>query len=121
MRIGLFITLTLFPLGLLGGDIDHWETPVRSGSICSYLVPSAPVDVTWTERGFDDTAWESGPGGVGYGDDDDSTLIDASLSVYCRYRFNLSDTSVVSDLILDVDFDDGFVAFLNGTELARYN
>ena len=121
MKNRLFIVLILFPFSLLGVETDHWESPVKLGNICRYLVPSAPVDATWTLPGYDDAAWNSGPGGVGYEDNDDPTTIDPTLSVYCRYRFTLPDPSVVAELILDVDFDDGFVAYLNGTELARYH
>ncbi len=121
MKIRLAIVLFLVPVNLLCVT-DHWETPVGTGSICHYLLPSAAVDPGWTGLGFDDSTWESGPGGVGYGDDDDGTTTnDSVISVFCRYRFNLPDLSQVSKLILEMDFDDGFVAYLNGTELARYN
>ncbi|RPI43648.1 MAG: hypothetical protein EHM46_03790, partial [Bacteroidetes bacterium] len=106
---------------LMAGEPDHWESPVQAGDTCRYLVPGGPVDGGWMLRGNADTAWNAGPGGVGYGDGDDRTESDTCLSVYCRYRFGLTDPSVITKLILDVDFDDGFVAYLNGVELARNN
>jgi len=102
-------------------DIDHWETILSPGMTCRYLVPSAPVDAGWKDPGFDDGAWTQATGGVGYGDEDDNTLISPALSVYCRYEFTLTNPDILSGLILDMDFDDGFVAYLNGTELARFN
>ncbi len=113
--------LSVLPLQLMGGDIDHWESIVRVGSTCRYLIPGAPVDPAWINRGYDDSTWDSGQGGVGYGDGDDLTIIDPAISVYCRYHFEITDPGVIAELILDVDFDDGFVAYLNGTELGRYN
>jgi hypothetical protein len=70
---------------------------------------------------FDDSGWTRGTGGVGYADGDDNTIIGPSISVYCRYNLPLSNPEIISHLVLDMDFDDGFVAYLNGVELARYN
>lgn len=114
-------TILLFSFFLAFASTDHWESIITTGSQCHYLVPTAPVDDLWTSIEFDDSGWATGPGGIGYGDDDDSTLIDTAISVYCRYTFNISDLSVLTGILLDVDFDDGFVATLNGTELARFN
>ncbi len=120
MNIRFAVILILVPMNLFGA-VDHWETPVAPGSICRFLVPSSPVTDRWTGNAFDDSEWDAGPGGIGYGDEDDGTTVDTAKAVYCRYRFDLADPAVVSELILDMDFDDGFVAYLNGTELARYN
>jgi hypothetical protein len=121
MRMLILMVMALLPASLSGEGTDHWESILTQGSPCSYLVPSGPVDAGWIDPGFDDAAWISGPGGVGYGDGDDATVTGEVLSVYCRYHFTVSDPAVVDQLILDMDFDDGFVAYLNGTELARFN
>ena len=104
-----------------GQLVDHWETLIIPGRQCSYLVPDAPVDPGWTNIAFDDSGWITATGGVGYGDGDDNTVIDPAISVYCRYDFSLSNPDVITYLLLDMDFDDGFVAYLNGVEIARYN
>ncbi|MGW8317419.1 MAG: CotH kinase family protein, partial [Bacteroidales bacterium] len=101
-------------------EIDHWETAIKPGSICHYLVPSSQPDPEWTLPGYNDASWLSGPGGVGYGDEDDMTTINPAISVFCRYSFEVADPSVILELILDMDFDDGFVAYLNGHEVARF-
>ena len=100
---------------------DHWETVIIPGRQCHYLVPASDVDTAWTATGFDDSGWDYNTGGIGYGDNDDNTTIDPAISVYCRYDFTLSDPGIITQLVLDMDFDDGFVAYLNGTELARFN
>jgi hypothetical protein len=102
-------------------DIDHWETVIIPGRQCRYLVPDGPVDPAWTTIGYDDSGWTTGTGGVGYGDEDDNTIIDPAISVYCRYHFTLSNPDIIIQLLLDMDFDDAFVAYLNGVELARQN
>jgi hypothetical protein len=102
-------------------EIDHWETVITPGRQCTYLVPDSPVDPQWMTTNFDDSGWTRGTGGVGYADGDDNTIIGPSISVYCRYNLPLSNPEIISHLVLDMDFDDGFVAYLNGVELARYN
>jgi len=119
--IGLLLSLFLFNPGALAQETDHWETLVLPGRTCRYLVPDSPVDPSWTTTAFDDSGWTYAVGGVGYGDNDDNSIIDPALSVYCRYHFTLNSPEVITELILDMDFDDGFVAYLNGVELARHN
>lgn len=83
---------------------------------------SSPPDA-WREPDFDDSAWESGPSGFGYGDRDDATILDDMLdgytSVACRKEFFLSaeDLGAV-ELTLGMTYDDGFCAFANGTPFA---
>jgi hypothetical protein len=119
LKISLVSVLICLATAMHAGDIDHWESIIRTGCPCRYLVPEQPVDAQWTDPGYNDLLWIPGTGGVGYGDEDDNTVIDPCISVYCRYEFEITDPGVIESLILDVDFDDGFVAYLNGTELGR--
>lgn len=77
-----------------------------------------PAD--WMNPGFNDAGWLSGTTGIGYGDDDDATVLDdmrnAYTTVYLRHTFALDDLSDIDQLELRVDYDDGFVAYLNGVE-----
>ncbi len=102
--------------------IDHWETIVYAEGMWKYIVPSSPVDPLWNTSLFDDTGWNTGQGGFGYGDGDDNTLVTPPIkSLYIRQVFNIVDTSLLATAMLNVDFDDGFVAYLNGIEIARVN
>lgn len=121
------IILYLFLILLSGNrvytqSVDHWEGIVEASDIWKYLIPVSELPVEWTNPGFDDSMWSSGPGGIGYGDGDDSTLVpDGTLSVFMRKSFTLSKASDVISAFLYVDYDDAFVAYLNGTEIARAN
>ena len=42
-------------------------------------------------------------------------------SIYTRMNFNVDDPSAIATLILQMKYDDGFVAYLNGTEVMRAN
>ena len=118
---GLLLILLVLSSALRAQEIDHWETMLGPGRICRYLVPNSPVDPNWINPGFDDSSWTSAEGGVGYGDDDDNTIISQAMAVYCRYEFIITSPELIGALILDMDFDDAFVAYLNGTEVARFN
>ena len=101
---------------------DHWETAIFANDEWRYSVPSSEPSNNWNEIDFDDSAWGNGQGGFGYGDGDDGTLIDPSISVYFRRSFSVIDLSKLSCAILSADYDDGYIAYLNGYEISRsYN
>ncbi len=79
----------------------------------------------WREAAFDDSKWESGPSGLGFSDDDDATVIDDMqgkyVALFVRHGFDVPAAALAKRLILRVDYDDGFAAYLNGKEVAREN
>jgi len=87
-----------------------------------------PLNVAWGRVDFDDSAWDSGAGGIGYGDGDDATDVGAEMyniagSLYMRQAFVVSSATAgrSESLVLTVDYDDSFIAYLNGLEIARRN
>jgi hypothetical protein len=42
-----------------------------------------------------------------------------TITVFLRKEFQLSSKAEVMELILDIDYDDAFVAYINGVEIAR--
>jgi len=100
----------------------HWETAIFAEDDWRYIVPSFAVETGWNTIEFDVSNWDEGPGGFGYGDGDDGTIIDPAISVYFRRNFSVSDLTKLSSAVLSADYDDGFVAYLNGHEIGRsYN
>jgi len=97
------------------------------------LVPIGPVGDEWKDSGdFDDLAWFSctgSPGGVGFERttgfenfislDLQEQMYARNATCYVRIPFTI-DTNYTS-LTLNVRYDDGFVAYLNGVEVARRN
>ncbi|MFZ2338616.1 MAG: CotH kinase family protein [Bacteroidales bacterium] len=110
-----------FSMALCAQTTDHWETVVSAGDTWSWFPGYSQPASGWNTQGFDDSSWLTGPGGIGYGDGDDMTVTDNVPSVYLRREFALYDISAISAFCLFVDFDDGFVAYLNGHEIARAN
>jgi len=100
------------------------------------LVPSRSVGETWKNPGgFNDRSWTrtSGrPGGVGYDMDTDydglisldvgAYMHSRSTTCYVRIPFVFNDNvEDFNSLSLNVRYDDGFVAYLNGVEVAGRN
>ena len=100
---------------------DHWEMPVNALTSWRYAVGSAAIDTNWRNQSFNQNTWTSGNGGIGFGDGDDNTTVAMCTSVMMRKTFNIPDTSQVLKAVLMMDYDDGFVAYLNGVEIARAN
>ncbi len=101
--------------------IDHWETVIFPEDDWSYYIGDAAPSSNWTSSDFDYSSWATGAGGIGYGDNDDNTIISPTTSLYLRKDFEVIDLGLVEMAVLHADFDDGFVAYLNGTEIARSN
>ena len=76
----------------------------------------------WTAVDFDDSGFAVGPAGFGYGDEDDATELPfRTTAVLLRREFTLDNPLYSESLILQVDYDDGFAAYLNGTRVAAAN
>jgi hypothetical protein len=93
---------------------------VLSGAL-KYFVGPTPTD--WKGITFDDSTWTSGTQPIGYGAGEATTVsLGAQATLYTRAHFTPpAPISRLRDLTLDIDFDDGFVASLNGVEISRQN
>ena len=101
------------------------DTLVAPGDEWNYLTGAAGgPDPEWLEEDFDDFEWEVGPTGIGYGDGDDATELDDMsgnyVVVYARKVVELELVTIES-LVLSCAIDDGFVAYVNGEEIGRFN
>ena len=102
--------------------INYPRTLINQGDEFKYLIPNSEPNFNWKELSFNDSSWSSGFSGFGYGDDDDATIIQNNTeSIYLRKKFTINDITSISSLILDLDYDDAFVAYINGIEVARAN
>ncbi len=116
-----------------GAGAEVTEAPwVLAAASKSVWVPTAALEDAWFDPGFDDSQWRSGTGGVGYeigngyqdffSIDVESEMFQHQTSCLVRIPFSLDqDLSLVDRLTLRLHYDDGFVAYLNGVEVARAN
>ena len=116
--------------GLVTPEVDY--TLVGPGAAVKALVPAdGSLALDWTGAGFDDAGWLAGTTGVGYerqtgyealiGTDVESAMYGTNSSVYIRVPFEVADPTAFDSLTLRVKYDDGFVAYLNGREVASRN
>ncbi|MBN1998068.1 CotH kinase family protein [candidate division KSB1 bacterium] len=99
--------------------IDHWETVVYSDDTWKYFIGNSEPDAHWRELSYNDQEWLQGPGGIGYGDEDDNTEIESCISLFLRIKFNVFDESKIEFAFLNINYDDAFVAYINDVEVAR--
>ena len=109
---------------------------VTSQSEVRVFVPTAEnggdrLGDAWTRQGFDDSSWRAGQGGVGHdkttsfdefiGTDVETDMIDKQSSAFIRTTFQIENLFNLANPTLGIQYDDGFVAYINGTEIARAN
>ncbi|MEA3494542.1 MAG: CotH kinase family protein [Bacteroidota bacterium] len=119
-----FFILLFFFISTLSkgqGAVDHWETIIFPQFSWDYFVGTTEPDSTWNTLAFNTSNWNKGKGGIGYADGDDRTIIPSTISLYMRMKFMVPDKDKIARIILSMDYDDAFVAYLNGTEIARSN
>ena len=106
-------------------------TLLDSESDAAYWIPSGPAhESSWTAIDFDASAagFETGKASFGYEARPENrtnftgafvTEVREGLQgLYTRMEFDLTDPSAIATLNLDMQFDNGFVAYLNGTLVA---
>ncbi|MEX2185449.1 MAG: lamin tail domain-containing protein [Pirellulales bacterium] len=112
-------------------EIGTLMNPVASGeNTTKVFVPAdGSLGNTWTAAAFNDGAWTDAPGAIGYETVAGGPFEDAILhavptgttSFYTRTTFALDDAAQFDTLLLRTQYDDGFVAYLNGTKIAEAN
>ena len=122
MKKTIVLVISIFLFSLANAQVDHWETAVYDTLEWHYMLPDANTPNNWIDPAFDDAAWSIGNGGFGFGDADDGTTIPTgNISVYHRIHFNINNWNEISKFILNMDYDDAYVAYLNGVEISRSN
>ncbi len=122
---------------LLPGTDAVYETRsvISPGAAVKVKVPkdnSAGQLWTGVQEPFDDSVWTDADGmvtGVGYerdsgyeawiGADVEQKMYDVNRSVYLRIPFELTNVDAVDELRLKMLYDDAFIAYINGQEVAR--
>lgn len=88
-----------------------------------YFAGNKSLPDHWPDPSFDDSQWNSGTAGFGYGDSDDRTVLHDMqgryTSVHIRRTFEIPEVGGIRSVYLYLRFDDGFVAYLNGVRVAH--
>lgn len=97
---------------------------VARRSTWRYLANGVDQGTNWYLPGFDDSSWSSGRAEFGYGDGDETTVVNALtryVTVYFRHAFTVTNAARYTNILMNVRRDDGAVVYLNGTEVSRFN
>lgn len=98
-----------------------------------FIPKNNDLGLDWTLPAFDDSSWNQGPTGFGYdqdsrysafignGTDLESSMKGQSSSAYLRIPFSLPQLDYVQGLELLVNYNDAFVAYINGVKVASRN
>jgi len=94
---------------------------INNETTWKYFAQPGEVAKDWHTLSFNDSKWKSGKAGFGYGDGDDNTRLEEMYGnfdkVYIRSSFSFEKGS--RPLHLYMYFDDAFIAYVNGKEVAR--
>ncbi len=106
-------------------DIEHQtQFLVTKDSEWRYLDNDQPPPSGWISPDFDHDSWQYGPGPLGYGDSQATTVQGKgtrAMAFYFRHRFDHQAHPDLSKPTLRIQCDDGAVVYLNGKELLRHN
>ncbi|MHC4432302.1 MAG: lamin tail domain-containing protein, partial [Planctomycetota bacterium] len=124
------------PSGTPQLETDTGATLVAENAEKRVLIPIRSAGDSWKNpTGFSDRTWtrvSGNPGGVGYetasgyeyliGLDVESQMYQRNATCYIRIPFTVSgDPEEFVFMTLNIRYDDGFIAYINGTEVARRN
>jgi hypothetical protein len=98
-------------------------TLVFSNAMWRYLDTGANLGTAWVTPAFDDSKWLSGAAQLGYGDNDEATVVNQGSPRYITtyFRHTFTNFAPFTYLTLRLQRDDGGVVYLNGQEIFRSN
>lgn len=119
----------------LGWQFAGWEvtsvtsiTLVAAGSAWRFNDAVTNDLPGWEQPGFDDSSWPSGGAQLGYGDGDETTVLDYGgdssnkrITYYFRRSVVVTNAAAISGLTVNLLSDDGAILYANGREVLRSN
>ncbi|NIP92578.1 MAG: hypothetical protein GWO24_03550, partial [Akkermansiaceae bacterium] len=107
-------------------------TLLPAGSSLKWIIPTDAI-ANWNTLGGPSNlgSWNNGSAGIGYENSPadyagmiNTTVPSGTTSVYTRFTFKIPDQAIIdtfNTLSLNVRYDDGFAAYLNGVKIAGPN
>ncbi len=123
-RISAFLILLLFFL-ITGRGNAQIEFSYHSNYRYLKGKDAASLPGSWKDASFDDTSWLQGNAPFRYGDGaygvELTDMLNSYTTLYMRSTFECTAVDQLKDVIFSVDYDDGFIIWINGTEALRVN
>ena len=115
------------------GKVSAWSEPVSvripqtitekiisAGDSWNYYKGTSTPNASWTGLSFTGSWPDTGATTIGRGSGYTTTLTGTNYTTfYARKNFDIADASAVTNMKLYLGYDDGFVAYINGQEVAR--
>ena len=102
--------------------VDH-QVVIAEGAEWHYTFDQPIRGKKWTEAGYPTDGWKTGLAGFGYGKEgcrtDVREMRRRSTVLYARREFQIAQADRVTEIGLQIDFSDGFIAYINGREVVR--
>ncbi len=122
----LFLIVFIFVISVAANA--QITTIIPTGDSWKYLDNGTDQGTAWRTTTFNDSSWAQGNAELGYGDNDETTLVahgpignQAYITTYFRKLFNISNPASFSSIDLEALRDDGAVVYINGVEVWRDN
>jgi hypothetical protein len=106
-------------------------TQVSTGAVWRYHDLGQDLGTAWREPDFNDAAWSQGRGPLGYGDASGVYPVTRNgygtnaaakyITTYYRHSFVVTNASLWTNLVVNLQRDDGAIIYLNGVEVFRSN
>ena len=124
---GGIVLLTLLFVGMQSPLFGQQNILIPRGDIWKYDATGADLGTAWKETGFDDSGWASDPATIGYESASNTAVTIVTeltsgtefITYYFRHEFTVTDPASLNSFLLHGLFDDGWIVYLNGTEVNR--
>ena len=115
-------------IGLFQAEASENITLIEEEALWKYLDNGSNQESDWFEINFNDDDWSVGNAELGYGDGDETTVLDFGddednkyITTYFRHTFICNNPENIQSLTIRLKRDDGAVIYLNGDEIIRNN
>lgn len=101
-------------------DNDGAQTAIAYGATWNYKDDGSNQGTAWRQPGVNEN-WNAGPAKLGYSNvgGEPTVLTAGRVTYYFRKRVNIANINELNGVSFNVQFDDGAVVYLNGTEVGR--
>lgn len=95
------------------------STIIGIGDTWNYVVNTVDDIDNWNKTTYDDSEWNNGPSPIGYNDPGLNTITTNAIRVFMRKSVSLTEVEKIQKIEFGVDYDDGYVLYVNGNEVDR--
>jgi len=91
-----------------------------TNSVWRYLDDGSDLGQDWIDLNYDDADWALGAEEFGFGDGDETTVLDkGNITYYFRKIVEVPDIDAISTVVANISSDDAIVIYVNGQEVSR--